>query len=370
MPPIYRVDQVGSLLRPPELLEARTAHAAGTISTEELRAVEDSATLANLRIQQAAGVQVFTDGEVRRESWYSNFLDAADGIGVAKSSPSAFWHDADGNLTDVLGTDADMLGAVGKLSLRRRYTGIESAFLKEHSPGPYKITMPSPAVLAPILFVPGNPEYPTFESLQHDVTALVKEELRALAADGTPYIQVDEGFTAMLDPGWADMVRQTGGEPSQALAAAIAVENDCYSVIPRDVTTVGIHICRGNHRSLWAFSGGYEPIAEQVFSELNVDRFLLEYDTDRAGTFAPLRFVPKGKTVVLGLVSTKVPQLETEDDLMARIDEAATVLPIEQLALSPQCGFASTQDGNLITPDDQRRKLELVARVAARVWGA
>lgn len=366
---IYRSDHVGSLLRPAELLTARRDHEAGTIGTDELRAVEDRVTLELLAAQKEAGVEVFTDGEVRRDTWYSNFLEAADGIGVAKSSPSAFWHDEEGNLTDVLGTDSDLLGAVGKLSLRRRYTGIESAFLKQHAPGPYKITMPSPAVLAPILFVPGVEAYPTFESLQTDVTTLVKEELKALADDGTPYIQVDEGFTAMLDPGWADMVRQTGGEPEQALAGAIAVENDCYSVIPRDVTTVGIHICRGNHRSLWAFSGGYDPIAEQVFSELNVDRFLLEYDTDRAGTFAPLRFVPKGKTVVLGLVSTKVPQLETEDDLIARIEEAATVLPIEQLALSPQCGFASTKDGNLITPDDQRRKLELVARVAQRVWG-
>ena len=367
---IYRIDQLGSFLRPPELLAARTDFQAGKLSADKLRALEDKAVLDLLQMQKDVGIGIYSDGEVRRDTWFSGFAEAADGLGMVEGTSRAttVWHDVDGN--EVMPPpNAKSIGAVGKLTLRRRFTGIESDFLREHAPGAYKVTLPSPLVLTGFLYHPGaSPAYPTAQSMLEDITGLVKAELKALSDEGTPYIQMDEGFTRMVARNWREQVVARGGDPEKEIADAIRVENECYAVIPRDRITVGMHICRGNSRSRWVHSGGYDALAEQVFSDLNVDRYLLEYDSERAGTFEPLRFVPKNKIVVLGLISTKFPQLEDESQLLRRIEEATKYISIEQLALSPQCGFASVKEGNLITPDDQRRKLELVVKIASRVW--
>ncbi len=211
--------------------------------------------------------------------------------------------------------------------------------------------------------------YPTREQFLDDLVTIMKGELLALVQEGVSYIQLDEGFSGYVGEAWRGQLERLGLNPTKILEADIAAENVCYDALPRDQVVLGIHICRGNSKSRWGRSGGYDWLAEQVFSTLNVDRFLLEYDSERAGGFESLRFVPKGKIVVLGLVTTKHGQLELQDELMRQIDHASKYLPLDQLALSPQCGFASVSEGNLLSVDDQRRKLELVVDTARKVWG-
>ena len=231
--------------------------------------------------------------------------------------------------------------------------------------------MPSPVVISNSGYKAGvtDKTYPTRAGFLHELVVIVKGEMQALVDEGVPYIQLDEGFSGYVGEAWRESLQRLGLNPQEILEADIAAENACYDALPRDRVTVAIHICRGNSKSRWSRSGGYDWLAEQVFSTLRVDRFLLEYDSDRTGSFEPLRFVPKGKTVVLGLVSTKQGQLEQQDDLLRRIEEASTYVPLDQLALSPQCGFASVAEGNLLSMDDQRRKLELVVDTARKVWG-
>ena len=371
MKPSYRADHVGSFLRPPELLAMRQRFQAGQLPLEELRAFEDQVILDLLRMQKEVGISIFSDGEVRRDMWATGFHEAVDGLAFVQtaSAPAMVWHNPDGSEVRE-GSSSTAQIAATRLRLKHRITQHESQFLARHAPGPFKVTLPSPAVLSGMIYRDGTPGqfYGSEIEMMTDITQIMRSELEALSREGVPYIQMDEGFTRMVADGWRERVRGAGGDPDALLAAAIQAENACYSAVARDKTTIGMHLCRGNFRSRWALRGGYDAIAERVFSDLNVDRYLLEYDTERAGGFEPLRFVPKGKIVVLGLISTKSPALESEDAVLRRIEDASKHIPIEQLALSPQCGFASSKEGNLITADDQRKKLELTVKVANRVW--
>ncbi len=365
----HHAEHVGSLLRPPYLLRAREAHETGELATAQLREVEDRAIAELLEIQKQAGLTVFTDGEARRESWRAGLLESLGGVEPA--SRTLRWY-RDGKELSPEETLSDGAVAVAKVSRKQDLTGVEARFMTEHAPGPFKITMISASMGGMIW----NRErssavYPAPSDLIDDLAALQIDEIGGLAASGVRWVQLDSlSYNQVIDPGATGRTR-AALSPEQALDAAVTVDSNIVSAVKREHPdlTVGMHICRGNYRSSWMAQGGYEPAAERLFNEVPVDRFLLEYDTERAGGFEPLRFVPPGPTVVLGLVTTKVPELETRDDLLRRIDEAARYVPLGQLALSPQCGFASGSLGNLITVDDERRKLDLVVSVAGQVWG-
>ena len=371
----YRAEQIGSLLRPTEVMDARATHAQGSITIEQLREVEDRAIIDALEMQRQVGVDIFSDGEFRR-SWFSAaFADSIEGI---VDDPDAVfvssWQGEQGELADQVAADIgfaeQMVGA--KLRQTRRLTGHESSFLKQHSPGPFKITMPGVMTRARTWYKPGVTDefYPTQTDLIQDVVQILRGEVRALIDEGVTYIQLDSlrYVIQLADVSSRQQMVESGEDLEQALDETIQIDNDTLQDAAGTGVTVGLHMCRGNNRSAWRSEGGYDVIAEKAFSRLNVDRFLLEYDTKRAGGFEPLRFVPDGKTVVLGLISSKDPTLESMDSLQRRIDEAARYVPIENLAISPQCGFASTAPGNMLTQDQQLRKLELVVEVAHKVW--
>jgi 5-methyltetrahydropteroyltriglutamate--homocysteine methyltransferase len=361
----FRADQVGSLLRPPELLAAREAHAAGRLTLEQLREVEDEAILAALEMQRAAGINVFTDGELRRRAWMSDLADAVEGF--TPGHVELEWRGPGGGVEH---SQAQVAGA--RLRQTRRLTAHEVDFLKRHAPGPFKMTVPAPSTFLHAGFQPGVTDraYPTRAALARDIAKIIRGELLALAEEGVPYLQLDAPFySTYLDATLRDRLRRAGTDPDLDLQEAVDADNAALEGVAREGLTLGIHICRGNSRSRWIAEGGYEPIAERLFGSLSVDRFLLEYDSDRAGGFAPLRHVPRGKTVVLGLVSTKVGQMETLDTLRRRIGEATRYVAQESLAISPQCGFASTALGNSVTMDEERRKLELIVEAARAVWG-
>lgn len=361
----YRADQVGSLLRPPALLEARAAHAAGRLPAEALREAEDRAILDALARQRAAGIDVLTDGEYRRGAFLTDLHDAVEGF--VSERVVLEWHGPGGGAE---GSVAPVVG--GRLRPRRLLTRHEADFLAAHAGAPYKIAVPMPSQLAAVGYKPGVTDraYPTRAELLADFTALIRREVEALIAAGVPYVQMDAPFyTYYADPAMRDRLRAVGLDPDQAFEDAVAADTACLAGLDRPGTLLATHLCRGNSRSRWIAEGGYDQIAEKLFSTLPVDAYLLEYDSPRAGDFAPLRFVPRDKTVVLGLVTTKEPELESQEALQRRIDEAARYLPLDNLALSPQCGFASTAQGNLLTPDEQWHKLELVVSTARRVWG-
>lgn len=366
----YRADHVGSLLRPPELLAAHAALAERRLTPDEARAVEDRAILAALALQREVGLDVFSDGEYRRRAWASDFAEAVDGY-VEGSAPVALaWSGGQPAPPRQGSTIGRVIGE--RLQQRRRLTAHESGFLKVYAPGPYKVTLPAPSYTVARGFKPGVTDrvYRSRADLLADVVAIMRAEVEALAAEGVPYVQLDNPhYPDYIDERRREQWQALGIDPDQALAEDIAADNACLAGLDRARVTVGLHICRGNSRSAWHTAGGYDRIAEQVFGAVDADRFLLEYDSERSGGFAPLRFVPQGKTVVLGLITTKSGALESQDELLRRIDEAAQQLPIERLALSPQCGFASVAEGNLLSWDEQRRKLALVVDTARRVWG-
>jgi 5-methyltetrahydropteroyltriglutamate--homocysteine methyltransferase len=366
MPETIRIDHVGSLLRPSEVLKAREAYASGSIDLEALRAVEDKAILDVLAMQHNVGIPIFSDGEIRRDAWMSGLADAVEGF--TGGHRMMHWTNLDGTTED----EPSLSKVAGsKLHQVRRLTGHEAVFLKEHAPGPFKITMPSPVSIAASGYREGITDavYPDRGEFLRDLLDIVKGEMQELVKDGASYIQLDEGFTGYVGDRSVYPIERGGVPIEEVLAADIEAENSLYDALPRDGVTLAMHVCRGNSRSRWVGSGSYDGMAEQVFSTLHVDRFLLEFDSDRSGGFEPLKYVPKGKTVVLGLVTTKHGKLEGQDDLRRRLDEASKYLPLEQLALSPQCGFASVADGNLLSEDDQRRKLELVVDTARKIWG-
>jgi 5-methyltetrahydropteroyltriglutamate--homocysteine methyltransferase len=365
MPAKYRADHIGSLLRPAELLQARNTNS----DTAKLRALEDKHILRVIERQKDLGFKIFTDGELRRGNFMSDFNDAVEGIdeGVAVARTWQTGTGPSSRPSMVPGT------VVGKIKQTRRLTGHEFAFVKQHSPGDVKVTLPTVNQFPAIYYKKGISDkvYPTYSDFLSDIVPIVKAEIQALVNEGAQYVQIDAPrYSYYIDPKWRSYVKtEMGVDPDQALDEAIRTDNACLEGAKRPGTILAIHLCRGNNRSQWYAEGGYDAIAEKLFGRLNVDAFLLEYESERAGTFEPLRFVPPGKTVVLGLVSSKLAELESEDQLARRIEEASKYVPLENLAISPQCGFASTMEGNLLTEDQQWQKLKLVIDTARRVWG-
>ena len=356
-------DHIGSLLRPPELIEARRQHMAGKIDTVRLRDAEDAAVLKALDLQKQAGIEIFTDGEYRRETFLDPVTQGMEGLTKMPAEPDARGRRWQGPHADVANAAVEEFDTFlttvvsGKLRRTGRLTGGEATFMAKHSPGPWKITMPGPMLRAQQMYRPGvSAEYGSALDVAHDIAGIMAEEVRDLAAEGVSYLQLD----SLL---YANPV------PPEVLAASIEADNVVIDVARQAGLTVGLHMCRGNNRSSWLGEGSYEPSGEEAFNKLHADRFLLEYDTTRAGGFEPLRFMPKDKVVVLGLITTKEPPLESMDALLRRIDEAAKYVPMENLGISPQCGFASSLLGNLLSWEDQRRKLELVVQTAHKVWG-
>ena len=371
----YRADHVGSLLRPVEVLQAHADHDQGSITLEQLRQVEDKAILQALELQRQVGIDVFSDGEYRR-SWFAGaFADSVEGI--VDDPDAVFAGRRQGPTGELANATAAKIGfgeqmVAAKLRQVRRLTAHESGFLKQNASGPVKITMPGVMTRADGWYKPGVTDkfYLALADLIQDLVGMLQREVKALVDEGVAYIQLDSLRYVMqlTDPRRLEQLIQSGVDPDQALDETIAADNASLQSAIGTGVTVGLHMCRGNNRSAWSSQGSYEGVAEKAFNSLNVDRFLLEYDTERVGGFEPLRFVPRGKTVVLGLISSKDPTLEPEDLLRRRIDEAAKYVPLENLALSPQCGFASTAPGNMLTWDEQRRKLELVVETARKVW--
>jgi 5-methyltetrahydropteroyltriglutamate--homocysteine methyltransferase len=361
----YRAENVGSFLRPPELLQARAAYASGKSTQDELRAAEDRAILQTFEGERRAGLPIYTDGELRRGSWLTDMADAVEGF-----VPDKVMLDWKGPGGGSEGSTAQVVGA--KLRKVRKMAAHELPFLKKSAPGPFKITLPSPSNFMVSSYKRGITDrfYPSHADLLRDLVEIIQDEIRWLVAEGATYIQFDAPYYShYLDPKQRDHMRTIGLDPDEQFEKSIAGDNAALSQIPRGSVRRACHICRGNSRSRWYTEGGYDAIAEKLFGLLDVDAFLLEYDSDRSGGFEPLRLVPRGKTVVLGLVTTKEPRLESQDDLRRRIDEAARFVPLENLALSTQCGFASVAAGNLLSVDDQWRKLALVVDTARKVWG-
>lgn len=357
----HRADHVGSFLRPPELLEAR----AGGDQTR-LREIEDRHILRVLAMQQELGLEIFTDGEFRRRNFMSGLIDSVEGFDLSDAMNRSWKGSVQAPPSSVTGI------VVERLRQTRRLAAHEVEFMKAHSPGAIKITLPSANQFPAIAFKRGVTDrvYRDHSALLWDIVPIVKAEVEALAADGVHYIQIDAPrYSYYIDPKWRNSIlSEMGMEPDAALDEAIRADAACLQSARRPGVTLAIHLCRGNNRSQWYAEGGYDAIADKLFSTLPVDRFLLEYDDERSGTFEPLRFVPRGKTVVLGLVSSKRPQREQKRELIRRIEEAERYVPREHLALSPQCGFASTMEGNLLSEEDQWAKLRLIVETAREVW--
>jgi 5-methyltetrahydropteroyltriglutamate--homocysteine methyltransferase len=368
----YRADHVGSFLRPPELLQARADQASGRITQEQLRAVEDSAVLRVIELQKDTGVSVYSDGEYRRGGWTGNFAPAVEGFVPGERKVNLEWHGPPGAQRPRSGGTAQAQVIGRKLIKKRRMTEEDSTFLKAHAPGPIKVTMPAASYIGARGYFPGESEqaYPSRREALADIAAILRSEIEALIAEGVPYIQLDNPhYPDYVDEAMRRQWQALGMDPDQMVIEDIEADNATIEGLSRPGITIAMHLCRGNSGSGWHTSGGYDRIASQVFGGLNVDRWLLEYETERAGTFEPLQYVQKGKQVVLGLVSSKDPRLESQDELARRVSEAAKYVPLENLALSPQCGFASVVEGNLLTWDEQRQKLELVVSTARKVWG-
>jgi 5-methyltetrahydropteroyltriglutamate--homocysteine methyltransferase len=367
---LYHADHVGSLLRPQELLNARSSP---DTTAEQLKQLEDKCILDVLERQKAAGLKIFTDGELRRRGFMSDFYDSVEGLDQSGEIVRT-WKGAAAAVggTSGAGPSRAAGAVIAKLKQIKRLTDHETEFLKRHSPGDIKMTLPTANQFPAIVYKAGVSEkaYPTRSDFLWDIVPIIKSELKALVDEGVKYVQLDAPrYSYYIDPNWRAYVKEEMGmDPEQALDEAIRADNASVEGLKRDGVVVAFHLCRGNNRSQWYAEGGYDPIAEKLFNQLNVDRFLLEYESERAGSFEPLRFVPKSKSVVLGLISSKLPQLESKDQIVRRIEEASKYVPLERLAVSPQCGFASAMEGNLLSEEDQWAKLKLVADTAQAVW--
>lgn len=365
--PPFRADHVGSLLRPPSLLKAREAWKAGRLSQPELTRLEDEAIRDVVALQEKIGLQAVTDGEFRRTLWHADFLTSFDNVTRTRSSVKQHFHTQEGDIEREL----TAFKVVGKLARSKPIFVDHFAFLKSVAHATPKQTIPSPS----ILHFRGGREavdekaYPDIAEFYHDLARVYREEIEDLGRAGCRYLQIDEvNFAYLCDPELRKQVRTIGEDPDSLPHTYAKLLNDAIGARPADMT-VTMHLCRGNFEGAWVAEGGYEPVAEALFNEIDVAGYFLEYDTPRAGDFAPLRFLPKGKIVVLGLVTTKSGALERKDDLKRRIEEAARYAPIEQLALSPQCGFASGERGNKLTVEEEIAKLRLVVETAKDVWG-
>ncbi len=382
MKPFFRADQVGSLLRPPELIQARAQFQKGEITKAALRSAEDAAIRHIVAEQERIGFDVVVDGEFRRENWWIDFVAGLSGVEIRDGDPGQAFvapTDTDDHGHDHSHDDHDHgwqyvpknVFTTGRVHAAAPITAPDFSFLKSVSSRAAKVTLPSPTRLH---FHGGRAAvsqqaYPDIEEFFADLAKVYRAEIAALEAAGCRYIQIDDPLmTYFISERMRAEVVAAGDDPDARLRRYVDLTNECIAG-RRPETTIGIHVCRGNSRSGWIAEGGYERIAESVLGGLKVDHFLLEYDDERSGDFEPLRHVPRGVRVVLGLVTTKRGQLESADNLIRRIDSASKLVPLEDLAISPQCGFASTVEGNIITPDDQWRKLARVVEVAQRVWG-
>ena len=364
--PPFRADHVGSLLRPTAVHDARAACAAGEITTGDLRDVEDTAIAEAVRTVEGLGMHSITDGEFRRTWFHLDFLQQLEGVAVTGSIA------ASSDAATTVHLTPPKLSVVGPLRHVRDIQVDDYRYLASVTTQTPKVSIPSPTM---VHFRGGRAAidvdaYPDLEKFFADLAACYRAELDALYAAGCRYVQLDDTNLAYLcDPVMRAGAVERGEDPDQLPHAYAELINAVIVGRPDDLV-VGIHLCRGNYRSTWFAEGGYEPVAEVLFNELDVDAYFLEYDDERSGDFAPLRFVPANKTVVLGLVTSKRPELESVEALATRIDEAAVYVPLDQLCLSPQCGFASTVEGNALTADEQWAKLARVVETADTVWGA
>ena len=362
--PPFRADHVGSLLRTKPLKEARAQRERGEIDAGTLKAVEDREIEKIIKRQEAIGLQAVTDGEFRRAFWNYDFLGALPGVEAYLGERKIKFEGAN--------PKPMMLRVTGKLGTFTTHPMLEHfKFVKDHTRVVPKMTIPSPSSLH---FrygrdaIPGT-IYPDMAEFYRDLGATYRKAVRAFADAGCRYLQLDEVNLAYLcDAKLRQQVSERGENPDELPATYARLINAAISDIPPDMA-ITMHLCRGNFQSTFVASGGYEPVAEVLFNSINVHGYFMEYDTDRAGGFEPLRFVPKGKTVVLGLVTSKSGRLEPKDEIKRRIDQAAKFIDLDQLCLSPQCGFASTEEGNIVAEDEQWAKLKMIVEVAEEVWG-
>ena len=375
-----RNDVVGSLLRPVELKQARQRYDEGKLSREELRQLEDREIRNAVRLQEELGLAVVTDGEYRRLNFQDSFGESVSGYDAGKASLKFYEQRVEGSNPlqrweipirgEEKGTAVSQRRpVVERLRLVRNTPLEEYRFVSRATEKPAKVTLIGPDRISQRFdWQNSRTVYPSMDDFVADVVKIQREMIRGLVEAGCRYVQIDApGYTAYVDPPSLQAMRDRDEDPEENFSRSLKADNQVLEGF--DNVTFGIHLCRGNQRSMWHREGTYDDIAERLLNELKYDRFLFEYDTPRAGGFEPLRFLPKGKVVVLGLVSTKVPQLEKIDDLKRRIDAAGQYAPLEQLAISPQCGFSSDVVGNLITEDDQKRKLEIVVETARQMWG-
>jgi 5-methyltetrahydropteroyltriglutamate--homocysteine methyltransferase len=362
----FRADHVGSLLRPPELKQAREAFKAGRIAREQLTAIENDSIKKAIALQEAAGLLSITDGEFRRAFWHVDFLTGFEGIVATQGQYALKFHGEGGAESET----RSMMRVNAKVRRSRPIAVSAFRFLKENTFRVAKLCIPAPTYLHMRggRRVVNEKAYPDVEEFWRDIALAYREETAELADAGLEYLQIDDvSFACLCDESIRAQVLRDGEDPAMLPARYVAVINNLLKDRPENLA-VTMHTCRGNHASMWMAEGGYDAVAEAVF-QTDVDGFFLEYDSARAGGFEPLRFVPKGKKVVLGLVSTKKPQLEDKAALKRRVEEASRYVPLENLCLSPQCGFASSEVGNKLTMDDQKRKLELVVETAREIWG-
>ncbi len=366
--PPFRADHVGSLLRPRELHEARAKAQKGEITAAQLRAIEDRCIKDAVALQESVGLQAVTDGEFRRAFWHTDFLTGIDGI-VATQGQYAVAFKGEGGETS---ETKSMMVVTDKVRRTKPIMVDHFKFVKQATRRTAKLCIPAPTYLHMRggRKVVSEKAYPDMDEFWADITRAYREEIKDLVAAGCTYLQIDDvSFATMCDVGIRERIKSDGMDPNRLPSFYSGIINSLLAERPPSLA-VTMHTCRGNHASMWMAEGGYDAVAEAVFGGTNVDGFFLEYDTDRAGGFEPLRYMPRSKKVVLGLVSSKKPELESKDALKRRIDAAAKYVPLENLCLSPQCGFASSHFGNRLSEDDERRKLALIVEVANEVWGS
>ena len=361
----FRAEHVGSLLRPQVVLEARDKFDKQQISQQQLHDIENTAIRTAVKRQEDIGLQAVTDGELRRGSWHMDFLCRIGGVVSGGSQIRPFY-----NETGDVRNEIPIPKVVDRLHLEKPIFGEDFAFLKSATKATPKLTIPSPSMLHGLgITLDGSSVYKDEQAFLVDLVNVYVDQVRMLEEQGCTYLQIDDTMFATLgDPTYRDKIRTSATQSEHRHLVYIDLINQAIAK-RSDKLTVCVHTCRGNHRSAWVAAGGYDFVAEAVFNTLNVDGFFLEYDNSRSGTFEPLRFVPKNKHIVLGLVTSKKGVLEKKDDLKRRIDEAAKYVDLDRLSLSPQCGFASTVLGNLLTEEEQYAKLKLVVDTAREVWG-
>jgi 5-methyltetrahydropteroyltriglutamate--homocysteine methyltransferase len=368
--PPFRADHVGSLLRPPALTQARADFKAGKIDADALREAEDKAVIDAIALQRNAGLKSVTDGELRRQSWHMDFIYQLQGVTqVQGESLLVHFHNQDGTYEYA----PPAMKVSGRIEVADTIFKDAFTFVRDHAHADQtpKLTIPSPSM---VHYRGGNSSidqsvYPDLDLFWSDLSAAYAKEVQGVYDIGCRYLQLDDTSLAYVnDPAQREHILAIGGDPDHLHEQYIARINDALANKPADMT-ITTHLCRGNNQSMWAAEGGYDFVAEALFGDLNVDGYFLEFDDERSGTFDPLRYVPKGKQVILGIVTTKRAELENKDDLKRQIEDATRFIDIDQLGISGQCGFSSTEEGNNLTLDEQQRKLELIVEVADEVWG-